>query len=131
MTPLRRITLSILIICVTQITGCAQTKPPLAEMDDAAHRVEAARAAGAPTYAPLELRTAQERLARARAAMKEEEYDQAAQFAEDTQVASDLALTKTRLGKVREKVDARARENAQLRSDLSIGADANQGGVQP
>jgi hypothetical protein len=131
MTPLRRITLSILIICVTQITGCAQTKPPLAEMDDAARRVEAARAAGAPTYAPLELRMAQERLARARAAMKEEDYDQAAQFADDTQAASDLALTKTRLGKVREKVDARARENAQLRNDLSIGADANQGGVQP
>lgn len=128
---LSRNTLLVLVICVSQITGCAQTKPPLAELDDAGRRVEAARGAGASTYAPMELRMAQERLSQARAALKQEEYDQAAQLAGEAQIASDLAEAKTRLGKVREKVETRTRANAQLRSDLSISADAGQGATQP
>jgi predicted Zn-dependent protease len=73
---------------------------------------------------------AQERLGQARAAMKQEDYDVAAQFADEAQLAGDLAQAKTRLGKARERVDARSRENAQLRSDLSIPAEAKQEGFQ-
>jgi hypothetical protein len=131
MTLSPRNTLIALIFCVSQITGCAQTKPPLAELDDAGRRVEAARGVGAATYAPMELRMAAERLSQARGAMKAEEYEQAAQLAEEAQAASDLAQVKTRLGKAREKVDARKRENAQLRNDLSVGAEAVQEGAQP
>ncbi|TLY52349.1 MAG: DUF4398 domain-containing protein [Gammaproteobacteria bacterium] len=128
MTLLRRYNLPALLFCVSTLTGCATAKPPMAEMDDAARRVEAARAAGAPTYAPMELRAAEERLALARAAMRKEDYGQAAPLADETQAAADLALARARLGKAREKVDALARENAQLRSDLSI--DPEQGGSQ-
>jgi hypothetical protein len=130
MTNLRTIALigvSLFVICAA---GCAQTKPPLAEMQDAGRRVDIAREAGASTYAPAELRTAQERLGQARAAMKQEDYDIAAQFADEAQVAGDLAQAKTRLGKARERVDARTRENAQLRSDLSIPAEPEQQGFQ-
>jgi hypothetical protein len=125
-----RKTLIVLAFCVSQLTGCAQTKPPLAELDDAGRRVEAARADGAATYAPMELRMAAERLSRARAAMKDEDYEQAAQLADEAQVAGELAQAKTQLGKARERVDKRTQENAQLRSDLSIGADADQDGSQ-
>jgi len=38
-------------------------------------------------------------------------------------VNSELALAKSRLGKTREKVEARTRENAQLRQDLSTNPD--------
>ena len=131
MTLLRRNILVAFIFCVSQITGCAQTKPPLAELDEAGRRVDTARNAGAPTYAPLELRMAQERLSQARAAMKAEEYEQAAQLADEAQVAGELAQVKTKLGKAREKVDTRTRENAQLRSDLAVGADAGQGEAHP
>ncbi|HEY8010348.1 MAG TPA: DUF4398 domain-containing protein [Rudaea sp.] len=123
-----RKTLIALAFCVSQLTGCAQTKPPLAQLDDAGRRVEAARGDGAATYAPMELRTAAERLSLARAAMKDEDYDQAAQLADEAQIAGELAQAKTRLGKARERVDTRTQENAQLRSDLSIGSDADQGG---
>ena len=117
-------------VFVIGVAGCAQTKPPLVEMQEATRRVEAARDAGASTYAPTELRMAQERLGQARAAMKQEDYDAAAQLADEAQAAGDLAQTKTRLGKARERVDARTRENAQLRSDLSISVEPEQGGFQ-
>lgn len=130
MTILRAMTLIGLSVSVICVAGCAQTKPPLAEMQEATRRVDGAREAGASTYAPTELRMAQERLGQARAAMKQEDYDVAAQFADEAQVAGDLAQAKTRLGKARERVDARSRENAQLRSDLSIPAEAKQEGVQ-
>lgn len=122
-----RMGFSVSVICVA---GCAQTKPPLAELQEAGRRVDGAREAGASTYAPGELRMAQERLGQARAAMKQEDYDAAAQFADEAQVAGDLAQTRTRLGKARERVDARTRENAQLRNDLSIPAEAKQEGFQ-
>ncbi|MGH8124089.1 MAG: DUF4398 domain-containing protein [Rudaea sp.] len=115
---------------MSQLTGCAQTRPPLGQLDDAGRSVEAARTDGAATYAPMELRMAAERLSLARAAMKDEDYDEAAQLADEAQVAGELAQAKTRLGKARERVDTRTQENAQLRSDLSIGSDADQGGSQ-
>lgn len=117
-------------VFVIAAAGCAQTKPPLAEMQEAARHVDGAREAAASTYAPTEMRLAQERLGQAREAMKQEDYDTAAQLAEEAQVAGDLAQVRTRLGKARERVDARARENAQLRSDLSIPAEQKQEGFQ-
>lgn len=130
MTNLRVIALTGVSVFAICAAGCAQTKPPLAEMQEAARHVDSAREAGAPTYAPAELRTAQERLGQARAAMKQEDYDAAAQLADEAQVAGDLAQVKTRLGKARERVDARARENAQLRNDLSVPAEQEQQGFQ-
>lgn len=84
--------------------------------------LDAARAAGAATYAPLELRNAEEHLSQARARADKRDYDAAALLAGETRVDSELAATKSRLGKAREKVEARTRENAQLRQDLANGA---------
>ena len=131
MTPLRRNNLLALIFfCVSQFTGCAETKPPVGQFDDAVHRVESARTAGAQTYAPLELRAAEERLSFARGAMKQKEYEDAARYADEAGAAADLAQAKARLGKARERVDARGRENAQLRTDLSVDGNFEQGGGQ-
>jgi hypothetical protein len=122
-----RIGFTVFIACAA---GCAQTKPPLAGMQEAGRRVESAREAGASTYAPAEMRMAQDRLNQARAAMEQSDYDTAAQLADEAQAAGDLAQVKARLGKARERVDARTRENAQLRSDLSIPAEPEQQGFQ-
>ncbi|MBS0591722.1 MAG: DUF4398 domain-containing protein [Proteobacteria bacterium] len=110
--------------------GCAQTKPPLAEMQEATRSVDAARDAGAATYASAEFHGAQERLGQARAAMRQEDYDLATQFADEAQVAGVLAQARARLGKDRERVDARARENERLRNDLSVPVEPKQEGFQ-
>ena len=130
MTNLRVIALIGVSVFAACAAGCAQTKPPLAEMQEAARRVDSAREAGASTYASAELRAAQERLGQARSAMKQEDYDAAAQLADEARVAGDLAQVKTRLAKAHERVDARSRENTQLRNDLSLPAEQEQQGFQ-
>lgn len=96
-------------------------------LEDAARLLQAARDAGASTYAPLEARSAEERLVLARAAADKRDYEDALGYAQESQANSELALAKSRLGKAREKVETRTRENAQLRQDLSTGADSGQG----
>ena len=104
------------------LAACTPTKPPPVGLDEAARGVEAARNAGAATYAPLELRNAEERLSQARAKMDKRDYSLAQQLAEESRIDSDLAAVKARLGKAREKVETRTRENTQLRQDLSSGS---------
>jgi hypothetical protein len=109
------------------LAGCGPTKPPNTGIEEAARHLQGAREAGASTYAPLELRGAEERLSAGKAAADKHNYDEAAAMAEESQANSDLALAKARLGKARERVEARTRENAQLRQDLG---DPN-AGAQP
>lgn len=104
--------------------GCGPTKPPNTGLDEAARHLQAARDAGASTYAPLELRSAEERLSAGRAAAEKSNFDTAAQLAEEAEANSDLAAAKSRLGRAREKADARERENAQLREELGFGDDS-------
>lgn len=112
------------------LAGCGPTKPPNTGLEEAARHLQAARNAGASTYAPLELRGAEERLSAGRAAADKRHYDEAIQLAQESQINSDLAAAKARLGKVRERVEARTRENAKLRQELGIG-DADAGAGQP
>lgn len=99
-------------------------------IEDATRQLQAARDAGGSTYAPLEVRSAEERLSMARASAGKRDYEDALQFSQESQVNSELALAKSRLGKTREKVEARTRENAQLRQDLSTSPDAGPGATQ-
>ena len=112
------------------IAACGPTKPPNTGLDDAQRQLQAARDAGAGTYAPLELRGAEERLSAGRAAADKRDYDAAALLAAESIANSELAGAKSRLGKAREKVETRVRENARLREELGIDAQAG-GSAQP
>jgi hypothetical protein len=104
------------------LSGCGPTRPPPnIGLEDASRMLADARAAGAPTYAPLELRNAEDRLSQSRASFDKKDYDDAARFASESRVDSELALVKSRLGKARERADNRARENAQLQQDIANG----------
>jgi len=121
MTPNRRKIHRAFVTFALLLAACAPTKPPPLGLDDAARVIDAARNAGAATYAPLELRNAEEHLSQARARADKSDYAAAQQLAEESRVDSELAAIKSRLGKAREKAEARTRENAQLRQDLSNG----------
>lgn len=114
----------VVLLCLT-LAACGPTRPPNTGLDEAARHLQAARDAGASTYAPLELRSAEERLSLGRAASDKRDYDSATSYAEESQANSDLAAAKSRLGRVREKAEARTRENAQLRQDLGIGNESD------
>jgi hypothetical protein len=109
-------------ILALTLSGCGPTKPPPnLGLEDAARMLADARSASAPTYAPLELRNAEDRLSQSRASFDKKNYDDAARYASESRVDSELALVKSRLGKAREKSDNRARENAQLQQDVANG----------
>lgn len=113
------------------LTGCGPTKPPNIGLDEVTRSLEAARDAGAPTYAPMELRNAEDHLSQARARFAKRDYDEAARLAQEAQTDSELAAVRARLGKAREKVDARMHENAELRQRSDGGTTPADAGGQP
>lgn len=102
------------------MAACGPTKVPDTGLDDAARQLGAARDAGAGTYAPLELRAAEERLSAGRAAAEKHDYREAADLAAESEANSELARVKARLGKARERIEARTSENERLRQELGI-----------
>lgn len=96
------------------LAACGPTRPPPDVLGNAPQRLASARSAGAQTYAPLELRFAEEKLRQARLASQDREYTEAANLADESTVNSELAMTKARLGKLREAVDGLKQENAEI-----------------
>lgn len=115
-------------IMATLLVACAPTRPPSDEVGVATRNLSTARAAGAATYAPLELRAAEERLAQANTALAHEDYDQAALMASESAVNSELAAAKSRLGKAREAADGLRRQNQELSAEAARHGDT--GGLQ-
>ncbi len=128
MTPILSKIYRVIVVSAVLLAGCEPTRPPAVGLDDAARMLADARAVGAPTYAPLELRNAEDRLSQARASFDKKNYDDATRFVQESRVDSELASVKSRLGKAREKADQRARENAQLQQDAASGISPSANG---
>ncbi|MBS0488147.1 MAG: DUF4398 domain-containing protein [Proteobacteria bacterium] len=111
-----------ILVAALAMAGCGPTRPPpTMGLEDAAQALATAREAGAPTYAPLELRSAEDHLSQARAFAEKRHYDDAARLAQESRADSELAQVKARLGKLREQVDAATRENERLQQDAGMG----------
>lgn len=109
------------LFCAAVITGCASVPPPTEQIAVTRNAVDSATSSGGTEFAPLELRSAQDKLAAANQAMARKEYDQARQLAEEAQVDAKLAETKARSTKVQKAVQA-AQEGIQvLRDEMSRG----------
>ncbi|HOX72091.1 MAG: DUF4398 domain-containing protein [Dokdonella sp.] len=104
--------------------ACGPTRPPPDLLGTAEQRLADARSAGAATFAPLELRFAEERLDQARAAMQKRDYTATTNLADESEANSALAGIKARLGKLRESVDALRKDNNEIRRVLGPDADA-------
>ena len=101
------------------LAACGPTRPPPDVLGKAPQNLASARSAGAPTYAPLELRFAEEKLKQARQASQDGEYTEASSLAQESSVNSDLAIAKSKLGKLRESVDSLKNENAEIERVLA------------
>ncbi len=84
---------------VILVAGCASVPPPTAQM--AVSKAAVARAITADTneFAPVELQSAKDKLARAERAMAQEHYELAKQLAEEAQVDARLAEAKSQSAK--------------------------------
>jgi hypothetical protein len=90
---------------MTILVGCASA-PPTEKAAVARAAVDDAVAAGATELAPLELKTAQDKVEKMTVAMKAEHFDEARYLAEQAQADAKLAETKARAA----KADKAARE---------------------
>jgi len=117
---------ALIAIMTALLAACSPTKPPTDELGIASRNLATARSAGAATYAPLELRAAEDKLNQANGAAGHQEYDDAAMLAAESAVASELAAAKSRLGKAREAVMALRQQN----EDLNREADRHVEGAQ-
>lgn len=100
------------------VAGCASVPPPDAAMAQAQNQLQAAQAARAADYDPVDLDFAQGRFAQAQQAMAARKYALAADLAAESEADGRLALTKARLAALREQIRSKTTENARLRAQL-------------
>ena len=108
---------------VGMLCGFGSVHPPQTDMDDATRSLEAARNAGAATYAPLELRFASERMEQAQLALAAKDKAAVQRITEEVIVTAELAVAKVHLAKVREQMEQKTKENAKLRNDFLSGRE--------
>lgn len=81
------------------VAGCTSVPPPTAQMAVSKAAVTHANSADTNEFAPLELQSAKDKLARAEQAMAQENYQLARQLAEEAQVDAKLAEAKSESAK--------------------------------
>lgn len=98
--------------------GCASTPPPNEQLAVSKTVVENAGSADTLEYAPVELRSARDKLAEAERAMRDKEYVRARRLAEEAEVDARLAQSKANAAKA-ERAVAEAQESIRvLREEL-------------
>ncbi len=124
------------IMTLALLAACASTPPPNDQMQRAQNALHRAQQAGASDYDPVDLQFASSKFQQAQAAMAAKKYDDAAMRADESRADAQLAFTKSRLAVERQKIQAQAKENARLRSQLlqarhGSGQGASGGGSAP
>lgn len=100
------------------IAGCASTPAPVEQMAVSRAAVINASSAGADELAPLQIRSAKEKMDAAERAMTEKDYARARQLAEQAQVDAQLAAAAARSAKAKNAADALQEDTRILRQEL-------------
>ena len=106
-------------LALATLVACASTPPPTADMAVAEAAVVNANNAGAAQWAPAELRSAQDKLARARTALAASDNSQAATLAHEVQADAQLATTTARAAKAQRAAAEVQEANRVLREELA------------
>ncbi len=98
--------------------GCASLPPPNEQLAQSEVAVRNADEAGARTFAPLDFRRAETKLAKARTAVSESEYETARRLAQQAEVDAELAQAKARATKAQKSVDELRRSIRTLQEEI-------------
>lgn len=101
------------------ITGCASTPAPTAQLAVSKAAVMNASNADTNQYAPLELRSAREKLIRAEQAMDARNYELAEQLATEAAVDARLAESKTQSAKAQKAAQDSQEATGVLRDEIN------------
>jgi uncharacterized lipoprotein YajG len=93
--------LMMMLAAAFMVTACATTPPPVEQMALARSAINSANSAGSNEFAPLQTKSATDKMAVAENAMKDKKYDLARQQSEQAQIDAQLALDITRTAKGR------------------------------
>lgn len=100
------------------MAGCASTPAPTEQMAVSRVAVSNASSAGGNEFAPLQLKSAMEKMQRAERAMTEKDYVLARQLAEQAQVDAQLAGAAARSAKAKKAADALQEDSRVLRQEI-------------
>jgi len=103
---------------VVVIAGCASMPPPTEQIAVSRSAIANAVSAGGSEYAPMEMRTAQEKMDRADRAMDKKDYDEARSLAEEAQTDARLAEKKAQAGKAEKAAVVMKDDNRVLREEI-------------
>lgn len=101
------------------IAGCASIPPPTEQMAVSKSAIANAVSAGGSEYAPVEMRTAQEKMDRANRAMEKEDYENARWLAEEAQADARLAEKKAQSAKAQKAASVMQDDIRVLREEMN------------
>jgi len=108
-----------IVLAALTVTGCASSSPLAStKVGQAERAVDEAQQSGASISAPVELRTAEDKLKAARAAMAQEDYDQAIRVAEQAAVDADYARARAVNERAKRMADEMRQTIQTLRQEL-------------
>jgi len=106
-------------IAVATAVGCSSMKTPAtADVAVSKAAVDSAASADGAQYAPVEMRSAREKLAKANKAMADKDYEVASEMANQAQVDANLAQGKASSAKAKIAADALQEDIRVLREEL-------------
>src|SRR5690606_35093858 len=102
------------------VTGCASVPVPKEQLAVTEAAVNDAVRSGAPQYAPAELKTAQDKLERAREAVDDREYERAEVLAAEAEMDAKVAEARANSSKVQQAANQVQRSLDALRQELKL-----------
>lgn len=109
------------------LAGCA-SNPPDEQLAVSQQAVDSAFSAGAPEFATVEMKSAQDKLKQAELAMQEENYQEARRLAEQAEWDARLAERKARAAKAQNTLQEARTAIEQLRDETLRGAQPSPSG---
>jgi len=101
------------------IAACASVPPPTEQMAASRAAIVSALSAGGNEYAPVEMKSAQDKLDLASREIGKEEFESARRFAESSQADARLAEKKAQAGKAMKAASVTREDNRVLREEMN------------
>jgi membrane-associated HD superfamily phosphohydrolase len=113
--------MSVMVLAAVFTAGCATTekRDMAAQLAVAKTAVADAVSAGAPEFAPVELKTAQDNLEDAEKAAMDDDYKRARKLGENAQTNAQLAAAKARAAKAQQAADALKESDQTLQNEMN------------
>jgi hypothetical protein len=106
------------VAAVVLMAGCANTSAPIEQMAVSRAAVSNAMSAGGNQYAPVQFRSASEKLEAAKRAMEAKDYELALRLAEQAEVDAKLSAEMARSAKAQKAADALQDDIRVLRQEI-------------